>query len=198
MQLAPAEFLIEMKNNEISGLHCLEYTNPEFRDRVKQGFNIVVAGKGFGHGSSREQAVMALLGKPVADKVHICFQVLTSPGIGCGVQCVIARSFSFIFQRNMPNLGLLGITMQNDTFFKAAQDGKEVSINFNNRTIHIAEKSFQFQLSQMEKELFDYGGITSAFRHFGNKLFEAMTAPTRLKGPAHHEGSTRPHAVLQW
>jgi 3-isopropylmalate dehydratase small subunit len=51
-----------MLTNEMSGLHCLEYTNPDFRDRVKQGFNVVVAGKVFGCGSSREQAVMALLG----------------------------------------------------------------------------------------------------------------------------------------
>ena len=41
----------------------MEYTLPEFRGRVKEGFNIVVAGEGFGVGSSREQAVTALLGK---------------------------------------------------------------------------------------------------------------------------------------
>lgn len=63
MQLAPAEFLIDMRNNKISGAHCLEHTNPEFRDRVRQGLNVVVAGVGFGCGSSREQAVMALLGQ---------------------------------------------------------------------------------------------------------------------------------------
>lgn len=40
----------------------MQYTHPEFCDRVKEGFNIVVAGKAFGCGSSREQAVMALLG----------------------------------------------------------------------------------------------------------------------------------------
>lgn len=52
-----------MKENADSGSHCLQYTHPEFRRRAKEGFNIVVAGKGFGCGSSREQAVMALLGK---------------------------------------------------------------------------------------------------------------------------------------
>ena len=62
IKLAPAEFLIGMSSNEVAGMHCLQHTNPDFRDRVKQGFNIVVAGKGFGCGSSREQAVMALLG----------------------------------------------------------------------------------------------------------------------------------------
>jgi aconitase B len=62
-QLAPAEYLITAHSNEAIGQHCLEYTNPEFRDKVKEGFNIVVAGKGFGCGSSRMEAVMALLGK---------------------------------------------------------------------------------------------------------------------------------------
>lgn len=52
-----------MRDNEMSGQHCLEFTNPEFRNRAKEGFNILVAGKGFGCGSSREQAVMALLGR---------------------------------------------------------------------------------------------------------------------------------------
>lgn len=64
-QLAPAQFLIGMSNNQIAGEHCLEHTHPEFRQRVKDGFNIVVAGKAFGCGSSREQAVMALLGTPI-------------------------------------------------------------------------------------------------------------------------------------
>jgi 3-isopropylmalate dehydratase small subunit len=61
-KLAPAEYLIHAHSNEAIGQHCLEYTNPEFRDRVKQGYDIVVAGKGFGCGSSRMEAVMALLG----------------------------------------------------------------------------------------------------------------------------------------
>jgi 3-isopropylmalate dehydratase small subunit len=64
-KLAPAEFLLGMKDNKRSGMHCLEHTNPVFGDRVDKGFNIVVAGKGFGCGSSREQAVMALIGKPI-------------------------------------------------------------------------------------------------------------------------------------
>jgi hypothetical protein len=62
-KLAPAEFLIGMRNNMDAGMHCLIHTHPKFRERAQKGFNIVVGGKGFGCGSSREQAVMALLGK---------------------------------------------------------------------------------------------------------------------------------------
>lgn len=62
VKLAPAEFLVGATTNEAIGQHCLEYTHPNFRQKVKDGFNIVVAGTAFGCGSSREQAVMALLG----------------------------------------------------------------------------------------------------------------------------------------
>ncbi|KAJ5584783.1 aconitase family protein [Penicillium hispanicum] len=175
--LAPAEFLVGMNTNEIAGAHCLEHTNPDFRERAKQGFNIVVAGKGFGCGSSREQAVMALL--------------------GCNVQCVIARSFAFIFQRNMPNLGLLGITLQDEAFYEAVTDGTDISIDFNTDTIHLDGREFHFELSQMEKELFDHGGITSAFHHFGNRLFEAMTSKGAGAGRK-MEHAVGPHAGLQW
>lgn len=63
LKLAPAEFLIGIKSNMDAGMCCLVYRYPTFRERAQQGFNIVVGGKGFGCGSSREQAVMALLGK---------------------------------------------------------------------------------------------------------------------------------------
>ncbi|EHA24951.1 hypothetical protein ASPNIDRAFT_53546 [Aspergillus niger ATCC 1015] len=182
-QLAPAQFLIGMSNNQIAGEHCLEHTHPEFRQRVKDGFNIVVAGKAFGCGSSREQAVMALL--------------------GCGVQCVIAKSYSFIFQRNMPSLGLLGITLTDEEFYDAAQDGNEISIDFKTKVINVDGKQYAFQLSQMERELFQHGGIASAFQKFGNRLFEQMTRPKNLGGAKSlalrgSGESAGPHAGLQW
>ncbi|PWY63672.1 aconitase iron-sulfur domain-containing protein [Aspergillus eucalypticola CBS 122712] len=181
--LAPAQFLIGMSDNKIAGEHCLEHTHPEFRQRVKDGFDIVVAGKAFGCGSSREQAVMALL--------------------GCGVQCVIAKSYSFIFQRNMPSLGLLGITLTDEAFYDVAEDGNEISIDFKTKVIDVDGKQFRFQLSQMERELFQHGGIASAFQKFGNRLFEQMTRPKNLgsaKSLALHGSgdSAGPHAGLQW
>ncbi|MDD5450176.1 MAG: 3-isopropylmalate dehydratase small subunit [Candidatus Omnitrophica bacterium] len=70
----------------ILGSHCMETLDPTFVKRVKPG-DIVVAGKNFGCGSSREHA-------PVALK-------------GCGIRCVIAKSFARIFFRNSINTGLL-------------------------------------------------------------------------------------------
>jgi 3-isopropylmalate/(R)-2-methylmalate dehydratase small subunit len=65
--------------------HCLESVDPSFARAVRPG-DVVVAGKGFGIGSSREQAAEALK--------HL------------GVAAVLARSFGGIFYRNALNLGL--------------------------------------------------------------------------------------------
>ena len=69
--------------------HCLEAVRPEFAAEVQPGA-VIAAGPNFGIGSSREQAVAAL--------VHL------------GVKAVIAPSFSGLFFRNAFNLGLLLLT----------------------------------------------------------------------------------------
>ena len=65
--------------------HCMEDADPEFSKNVSPG-EIIVAGKNFGCGSSREHA-------PIAIKA-------------AGVSCVIAESFARIFYRNSINIGL--------------------------------------------------------------------------------------------
>ena len=65
--------------------HCLEAVNPDFACQVQSG-DIVVAGRNFGVGSAREQAVLAL--------THL------------GVGAVLAVSFGRIFYRNALNFGL--------------------------------------------------------------------------------------------
>jgi len=72
------------------GSHCMETIAPDFVGQIQQG-DIVVAGKNFGCGSSREHA-------PVAIK-------------GCGISLVIAESFARIFFRNSINIGLPILTL---------------------------------------------------------------------------------------
>ena len=69
--------------------HCLEAVRPEFAGQVQPGA-VIAAGPNFGIGSSREQAVAAL--------------------VRLGVKAVIAPSFSGLFFRNAFNLGLLLLT----------------------------------------------------------------------------------------
>jgi 3-isopropylmalate/(R)-2-methylmalate dehydratase small subunit len=74
---------------EVIAQHCLEALRPDFAANVKPG-DVVVAGRDFGIGSSREQAAAALR--------HL------------GVAAVIAPSFAGLFFRNAFNLGLLLLT----------------------------------------------------------------------------------------
>jgi aconitase A len=61
-QIIPAAFILNSPTDALLGSHCLEFTNPDFRDQVRSGLEVVVAGKAFGCGSSREEAPRALKG----------------------------------------------------------------------------------------------------------------------------------------
>ena len=76
--IIPAEFMPGVNDTDL-GTHCFQYVKPDFIRKVQQGFNIVVAGAGFGSGSSREEAPRALKGS--------------------GVKCVIAKSYAYIYGR---------------------------------------------------------------------------------------------------
>jgi len=82
-QLAPGQYM--RGGIEAIATHCLEAIRPEFAQTVRPG-DIVVAGRNFGAGSSREQAAEALRHLQVAG--------------------VVALSFAGIFYRNAVNLGL--------------------------------------------------------------------------------------------
>lgn len=139
----------------------MEFFMPEFRKLVRDGYNILVSGRAFGCGSSRDVAVNAL--------------------IGAGVKCVIAESFSFIYARNQPNIGLLGIVITDKSFFQIAEQGEQISVDLVTNTVTCAGRSWTFQLSEMEKQLISVGGLTEAFRKFGKQLFEVMCRPMRPK-----------------
>ena len=79
-----AKYLVSTDPVEL-GKKCMETIAPDFAAKVQKG-DIIVAGKNFGCGSSREHA-------PVAIK-------------GVGISCVIAKSFARIFYRNSINIGL--------------------------------------------------------------------------------------------
>jgi 3-isopropylmalate/(R)-2-methylmalate dehydratase small subunit len=84
--LAPGRYM-KLPIEEIAG-HCLEAVDPSFAATVRPG-DVVVAGRNFGAGSSREQAAGALK--------------------ALGVAAVIAPSFAGIFYRNALNLGLVAL-----------------------------------------------------------------------------------------
>jgi len=79
-----ARYLNTTDHDELAS-HCMEDIDPDF-PRKSQGGAIVVAGRNFGCGSSREHAPIALK--------------------AAGIHCVIADSFARIFYRNAINIGM--------------------------------------------------------------------------------------------
>ncbi|MFC1675144.1 3-isopropylmalate dehydratase small subunit [Candidatus Omnitrophota bacterium] len=79
-----AKYLVSSDAREL-GKHCMETIRPGFVKKVRAG-DIIVAGKNFGCGSSREHAPLAIK--------------------GCGIKAVVAKSFAAIFFRNSINIGL--------------------------------------------------------------------------------------------
>lgn len=82
--IIPARYLNTSDPAELAQ-HCMEDADPAFPSKVKPG-DMIVAGKNFGCGSSREHA-------PIAIKA-------------AGISCVIAKTFARIFYRNAFNIGL--------------------------------------------------------------------------------------------
>ena len=87
--------------------HCMQDVIPDYANTIAPG-DVLVAGKNFGCGSSREHA-------PIAIKV-------------AGTSCVIAESFARIFYRNAINIGLPII--ESPQAAQAIDQGDELDINF--------------------------------------------------------------------
>ena len=99
--------------------YAFELYRPEFASTVQPG-DIIVAGKNFGCGSSREQAATVIAAN--------------------GVRCVIAKSFAQIFFRNGFNSGIL--LLQNDEIQSACKEGDIVTVDVEKNTISVNGKEF--------------------------------------------------------
>ena len=109
--IIPARYLTSADPEHLKD-HCMEDIDITFRDRVKPG-DIIVAGRNFGCGSSREHA-------PVAIKAS-------------GVSLVIAEDFARIFYRNSINVGLP--ILECPEACNAINDGDEIEADFDTGVI---------------------------------------------------------------
>ncbi|MDH4122592.1 MAG: 3-isopropylmalate dehydratase [Thermoplasmata archaeon] len=125
--------------------HVMEGADPAFASSVSKG-DIVIAGRNFGIGSSREQAAIALK--------------------AAGVQAVIAESFGRIFFRNAVNQGILVITCPGCS--KKFDKGDEVCIDIEHNRIFKKEdekNSLEIKkLSPIIAEIFKAGGLVNLLR----------------------------------
>ena len=138
--IIPARYLNTPDAQELAK-HCMEDIDTAFASAVKPG-EIMVAGKNFGCGSSREHA-------PLAIKT-------------CGVACVIAATFARIFYRNALNIGRP--ILECPEAAQAIQAGDTVSVDFDTGVItdETTGKSFQGEpFPPFMQDLIAAGGLAA-------------------------------------
>jgi 3-isopropylmalate/(R)-2-methylmalate dehydratase small subunit len=137
----PGKYLPIIDAEEM-GKHAMEGVDPEFPNKLQDG-DIIVAGMGFGCGSSREQAATCLK--------------------SAGVAAIIAGSFARIFFRNAVNQGLPLI--QADITGKVIE-GDNVTIDFGESRVEHSKERTQFKpLDDSVVALLEAGGLIPAVRH---------------------------------
>ena len=126
-QLAPGQYM--RGGIDALAAHCLEATRPEFSRTVQPG-DIVVAGRNFGAGSSREQAAEALH--------HL------------KVTGVVALSFAGIFYRNAVNLGLPVLIAPS---LEGVADGDTATLDPEGGVLRLLDKATDIPLEPMPENL---------------------------------------------
>jgi 3-isopropylmalate/(R)-2-methylmalate dehydratase small subunit len=136
------------------GAHCLEDLDPEFRERVRLG-DILVGGRNFGTGSSREQAVIAL--KAV------------------GIRAIVVASAARIFFRNAINLGLAVMICPDAA--AALQAGQTASVSIAGGFVEQGGTSWAAQpLDGEVRAILSCGGLMARTR----QILSARAAPKEV------------------
>ncbi len=145
--IIPGKYLVFNDPEELAK-HAFENVRKEFSSQVKPG-DIIVAGRNFGSGSSREHAPLALK--------------------GAGVEWIIAKSFARIFFRNSINIGL-GLIELPDTDY--IDDGDEVIVLPEEGIIVDKTKNTEFEFRKMPeflRQIIDAGGLINFAREMVRK-----------------------------
>jgi len=117
----PGKYTYQKMEPEEMAKHALEDLDPEFINKVKDG-DILVAGKNFGMGSSREQAAVAVK--------------------YAGIRVIIAKSFARIYFRNAINAGMPAI--KSPEAAAALETGDPVTIDMEKGEIITPKGTFSF------------------------------------------------------
>jgi len=117
----PGKYTYQKMEPEEMAKHAMEDLDPDFTSKVKDG-DILVAGKNFGMGSSREQAAVAIR--------------------YAGIKVIIARSFSRIYFRNAINAGMPAIVAPK--VVDAVEEGNKIIVNMEKGIIITPKGEFTF------------------------------------------------------
>lgn len=146
--ILPGKYLVLIDPMELAK-HAMEGLDPAFPEKAQKGV-IVVGGKNFGCGSSREQAPLALK--------------------YAGVKCVLAESFARIFFRNAINIGLPVI--EHKGISAAVNNGDELAVDFEAGTVQNLSQDKSFQATKLPPfilEILADGGLIENLRKRLNK-----------------------------
>ena len=146
--ILPGKWLSLIDPNELAE-HAMEGLDSGFPKKAEKGI-IIIGGKNFGCGSSREQAPLALK--------------------YAGVQCVLAESFARIFFRNSINIGLPVIECKGIS--AAANEGDEVAVDFEAGKIQNVTQKKKLQGTKLPPfilEILTDGGLIENLRKKMNK-----------------------------
>jgi 3-isopropylmalate/(R)-2-methylmalate dehydratase small subunit len=133
----PGKYTYQKMEPEEMAKHALEDLDPEFTSKVKAG-DILVAGKNFGMGSSREQAAVAIK--------------------YAGIRVIIARSFARIYFRNAINAGMPAI--KSPEAVAAIENGDEVTVDMEKGEIITPKGTFGFPpYPRTVMEILECGGL---------------------------------------
>jgi 3-isopropylmalate dehydratase, small subunit len=138
--IIPARYLNTSSSAELAA-HCMEDIDKDFVGKVKQS-DIIVGGRNFGCGSSREHA-------PIAIKES-------------GISVVIAVSFARIFYRNSINIGLPIIECE--AAVADAENGDVIEVDIDSGTIKNVTKDKEYMGNKFPDfmvELFNAGGLAN-------------------------------------
>ncbi len=142
--IIPARYLNTSDPKELAS-HCMEDIDRSFIGEVKKG-DIMVGGKNFGCGSSREHA-------PIAIKE-------------AGIACVIASTFARIFYRNAINIGLAILECEEAS--RKIQKGDEVEIDFETGIIVNLTKNETYQsmpFPDFVQNIINQNGLVNAVKN---------------------------------
>jgi 3-isopropylmalate/(R)-2-methylmalate dehydratase small subunit len=142
--IIPGRYLVLIDPKELAQ-HAMEGLDPSFTNKAKNGV-ILVAGKNFGCGSSREQA-------PIALKY-------------AGVKCVIAETFARIFYRNAINIGLPVVECKGVS--NSIEEGNELTVDLTTGIVKNQSKSITLHATQLPTfilEILSDGGLIENLRN---------------------------------
>lgn len=141
--IIPARYLNTASHQELAA-HCMEDIDKDYVKNVKPG-DVVVAGKNFGCGSSREHA-------PIALKAS-------------GASCVIAKTFARIFYRNSINIGFPILECQEAAEEIAAGDKVQVDFDTGVITDETTGKTYQAQpYPEFLQRIIKSGGLMESIK----------------------------------